>query len=182
VEVLMVGATSEASIVDRMIRAARLEPQVYEEVEHDQSATGQAMLVVVLGAVAAGIGALSGGIIGLVVGVVTALIGWAAYAFVAYWVGTNFFKGPHTEATWGQLLRTLGFASSPRVLLVLGIIPVVGLLIAFAVFVWTLITTVIAIRQALDFDTGRAIATAVVSWLVFLVVSLVVTAIVIAAV
>jgi hypothetical protein len=178
----MVEATGQTSMIDRMIRAAKLEPQVYEEVEHDQSATGQAILVVVLGAIAAGIGALYGGVIGLVVGIIAALVGWAVYAFVAYWVGTNFFKGAHTEATWGQLLRTLGFASSPRVLLILGIIPVVGLLIGLAVFVWTLITTVIAIRQALDFDTGRAIATAVVSWLALLVVSFVVTAVVASAV
>jgi hypothetical protein len=178
-EVDMIGATHQTSIIDRMIRAARLESQVYEEVEHDRSATSQALLVVVLGAIAAGIGALSGGIGGLIVGVILALVGWAVYAFVAYWVGTNFFKGPQTEATWGQLLRTLGFASSPRVLLVLGIIPVVGLFIWIAVFFWTLVTTVIAIRQALDFDTGRAIATAVVSWLAFLVISLVITAILI---
>jgi len=174
----MVEAAGQASIIDRMIRAARLERQVYEEVEHDQSATRQAMLVVVLGAIAAGIGALYGGIIALMVGIVVALIGWAVYAFIVYWVGTNFFKGPRTEATWGELLRTLGFASSPRVLLILGIIPVVGLLIWLAVFIWILVTTVIAIRQALDFDTGRAIATAVVSWLALWVVSFVVTAIV----
>ena len=173
----MVGATGQASIIDRMIRAARLEPQLYEEVEHDQSATGQAILVVVLGAIAAGIGALSGGIVALIVGIVAALVGWAVYAFVAYWVGTNFFKGPHTEATWGQLLRTLGFANSPKVLLVLAVIPAIGFLLGLVVFVWTLITTVIAIRQALDFDTGRAIATAVVSWLALLVVYVVVGAI-----
>ncbi len=166
----MVEATGQASMIDRMIRAARLEPQVYEEVEHDQSATGQALLVVVLGAVAAGIGALSGGVVGL--------IGWAVYAFIAYWVGTKIFKGPHTEATWGELLRTLGFASSPRVLLVLGIIPVVGLLIGLVVFIWWVIATVIAIRQALDFDTGRAIVTAVVSVVPTLVVLSVVAAIV----
>ena len=142
----MVGATGQASIIDRMIRAARLEPQLYEEVEHDQSATGQAILVVVLGAIAAGIGALSGGIVALIVGIVAALVGWAVYAFVAYWVGTNFFKGPHTEATWGQLLRTLGFANSPKVLLVLAVIPAIGFLRGLVVFVWTLITTVIAIR------------------------------------
>jgi hypothetical protein len=172
-EVVMVEAAGQASIIDRMIRAARLEPQLYEEVEHDQSATGQAMLVVVLGAIAAGIGALSGGVIGLIVGIIAALIFWALYAFIAYWVGTNIFKGPRTEATWGELLRTLGFASSPRVLLILGIIPIAGGLIWLAVFIWTLVTTVIAIRQALDFATGRAIATAVVSWLPMVVVPLV---------
>ncbi len=171
-------ATRESSLVDRMIRAAMLDEQLYEEVEHDQSATRQAMLVVVLGAAAAGIGALYGGLIALVVGVITALVGWAVYAFVAYWVGTHIFHGPHSSATWCELLRTLGFANSTRLLLVLLIIPVVGLFIALAVFIWTLITTVIAIRQALDFTTGRAIATAVVSWLALLLVALVLTAIV----
>ncbi len=174
----MLEATGQKSIIDRMIRAARLEPQLYEEVEHDQSATGQAMLVVVLGAIAGGIGALSGGIAGLVVGVVASLVGWVVYAFIAYWVGTHIFKGPHTEATWGQLLRTLGFANSPRVLMILLVIPVVGIFVGLAVFIWLLFTTVFAIRQALDFSTWRAIATAVVSLLAQVVIYSVVFAIV----
>ncbi len=174
----MLEATGHASMIDRMIRAARLEPQVYEEVEHDQSATVQAMLVVVLGVIAAGIGALSGGLNFSFATLVIALVGWAVLALIAYWVGTNLFKGPHTEATWGELLRTLGFASSPRVLLILGIIPVVGLFIWPVVFVWWVVATVIAIRQALDFGTGRAIITAVVSVVPTLVVLSVVAALV----
>ena len=174
----MLEATGQQSLIDRMIRAARLDPQVYEEVEHDRSATGQAMLVVVLGAIAGGIGALSGGIAGLVVGVVASLVGWVVYAYIAYWVGTNIFKGPHTEATWGQLLRTLGFANSPRILMVLVVIPVVGIFVGLAVFIWLLFTTVIAIRHALDFDTWRAIATAVVSLLAQVVIYSVVFAII----
>lgn len=174
----MLESTSQSSMIDRMIGAARLDQQVYEEVEHDRSATGQAMLVVIIGAIAGGIGALNGGVLALLVGIIASLVGWAAYAFAAYWVGTNLFKGPHTEATWGQLLRTLGFANTPRLLLVLGVIPVVGIFIGLAVLVWTLIATVVAIRTALDFDTGRAIATAIVSWLVLLVVSFVLTVIV----
>ncbi len=177
----MIEATRQASIVDRMIRAARLEPHLYEEVEHDGSATSQALLVVALGAVGGGIGALSGGITGLIFGIIAALVGWVVYAFIAYWVGTNIFKGPHTEATWGQLLRTLGFANSPRVLLALAIIPVsiISGLVVLAVFIWMLFTTVIAIRQALDFNTGRAIATAVVSLLAQIVIYSVVFAIVV---
>ena len=174
----MLEATGQKSIIDRMIRAARLEPQLYEEVEHDQSATGQALLVVVLGTIAAGIGFLSGGIGALIVGAIVFLILWAAYAFIAYWVGTNIFKGPHTSATWGELLRTLGFASSPRVLLVLTVIPIVGIFVGTAVFFWWLVATVIAIRQALDFDTGRAIATAVASLLPLVVAYYVLLAIV----
>ena len=170
----MIESTQRHSLVDRMIGAARLDAAVYEEVEHDESATPQALLVVVIGAIAAGIGALGGGAGGLLIGLVASLLGWAVYALVAYWVGTNLFKGPETSATPGELLRTLGFASSPRVLLVFGFIPVLGLLISLAVSIWMLVTTVVAIRQALDFDTGRAIGTAVVSWLALFAVTVIV--------
>jgi Yip1 domain len=171
----------QRSFIDRMMGAARLDVGAYEEVEHDESATTQAIIIVVLGAIASGIGALEGGIGGLLVGIVTALIGWAAYAYVAYWVGTNWFEGAQTSSTWGELLRTLGFASTPRLLLFLGIIPVLGYLVVLAVFIWLLATTVIAIRQALDFGTARAITTAVVSWLALAIVSLVITGIFVAA-
>jgi hypothetical protein len=167
----MVEQTTQSSFIDRMIGASRLNSEMYEEVEHDESATRQAMAVVVLGSLASGIGFLYGGLDAFVIGVVFAVISWAVYAFIAYFVGTRLFKGPQTSATWGELLRTLGFASSPRVLLVLMIIPVVGVIVYLGVLIWTLFTTVIAIRQALDFDTGRAIATAVVSWIGLLVVS-----------
>jgi hypothetical protein len=164
-------------MIDRMIRAAKLDPQLYEEVEHDQSATGQAMTVVALGAVAAGIGALGAGLGAFVGFIVIALVGWGVYAYITYLIGTKILKGPETSATWGELLRTLGFASSPRVLLILGLIPAVGVLIGLAVFVWWVIATVIAVRQALDFDTGRAVATAVISVIPTLVVMSVVVAI-----
>lgn len=170
--------STQSSLIERMVGAAKLDREIYEEVERDEQATGHAMLVVLMGAIAAGIGSLYGGIGGFVAGVVLALVGWAVYAGIAYWVGTTIFKGPHTSATWGELLRTLGFASSPRLLLILVIIPVLGLIVGLAVFVWMLFTTVVAIRQALDFDTWRAIATAVASWIGLLVVSFVVTAII----
>lgn len=157
-----------------MVGAALLQGDVYEEVEHDQDAVGQAAIVVVLGALAAGIGGIRGGPIVLTVAVVSALVGWAAYAYAAYWIGTSWFKGPRTDATWGELLRTLGFANTPRLLLVVGIIPVAGLGLGLIVFLWTLACTVVAIRHALDFDTGRAVVTAVVSWFVLLLVSFVV--------
>ncbi len=161
----------QASLTTRMIGAARLDTATYEAVEHDEGATSAALLVVVLGAIAAGIGALGTGRIGAFIGgIVAAIISWVAYAGVAYLVGSRLLATPQTQATWGQLLRTLGFAQSPRLLLVLGWIPLLGGLISLVVAIWTLVTTVVAIRQALDFTTGRAIATAVLSWLALVVV------------
>ncbi|MCM8749880.1 YIP1 family protein [Thermomicrobiaceae bacterium CFH 74404] len=161
----------QASLTARIIGAARLDTATYEAVEHDEAATSSALLVVVLAAIAAGIGTLgSGRIAAFILGVIAAIVSWAAYAGVAYLVGSRLLAGPQTQATWGQLLRTLGFAQAPRLLLVLGWIPILGVLISLIVFIWTLITTVVAIRQALDFTTGRAIGTAVIAWLVLVIV------------
>ena len=87
------------------------------------------------------------------------------YAYLTYLIGTRLLAGPETSADWGELARTLGFANAPRVLLILGVIPVVGLIVGAAVFIWVLVATVVAVRAALDFSTGRAIGTALLGWL-----------------
>jgi len=165
------------SLVERMIGAAFLDTSTYEAVERDQNATSSALLIVVLAAIASGIGLLgSGNLLAVIFGILAALIGWAAYAGVAYLVGSRLLAGPQTQATWGQLLRTLGFAQTPRLLLVLTFIPLFGFVLNLVVWVWTLVTTVVAIRQALDFTTGRAIVTAIVSWIILAIVQFILLA------
>ena len=165
-------------MIRRMIGAARLHAETYEEVEADKSATLQAILVVVLVALAAGIGNLgSGSIIGLVVGVVIGIVGWALWAWITYFIGTTLFKTPETQADWGQLARTLGFAQSPGVLKVFGIVPVIGPVVFGVVSIWQLIAMVIAIRQALDYtSTLRAIGVAVVGFIAYAVLTSIVFA------
>jgi hypothetical protein len=172
-------------LIERMIRAAQLDVGVYEEVEHDESATQQALIVVILVALAsiiggiisvamspavpAGVpGAAQPSIVGAIVGgLLSAFLGWILWAYVTYFVGTSFFGG---TATPGEMLRTLGFAQAPGVLRILIFIPVLGGIIGFITAIWTLVTGVIAIRQALDFTTGKAIATAVISFIVVIIV------------
>lgn len=160
------GESITRSFFDRILGAARLDDAVYEEVEHDRSALGQAALVVVLTSLAAGIGGIAeegvSGFIGLTLG---ALVAWAVYAWLTYFIGTRLLAGPQTVADWGEVARALGFAQSPRFLLILGVVPVLAVLVGLVVFVWVLITTVIALRTALDFSTGRAIGTAIIGWL-----------------
>jgi hypothetical protein len=148
--------------------AAALDVATYEEVENDLTATGQAATVVAIAAVAAAIGASRQGSGGVIATLLASLLGWALWAGVTYVVGTKLMDG---TATWGELLRTLGFAQSPRILLVLGIIPVLGKLVVLVVGIWTLVTGVVAIRQALDITTGKAIVTAVVSLIAIIVVT-----------
>ena len=162
----MTGMQPDTSIIPRMIRAVRLESSLYEEVEHDRDATRQAALVVAGTSLAAGIGGgFALGVGGLIFVTVASLVGWAFYAWLTYFIGTRLLAGPDTEADWGELARALGFANSPRALLIFGVVPALAGLLALIVGIWVLITTVIAIRQALDFSTGRAIGTAIVGWL-----------------
>ena len=151
------------SLVGRMIGAAMLDVATYEEVEHDTSATTQAGLVVVLVAVAQGIASPAG----VISGIVGSLIGWLAMAGLTYFIGTRLFKG---TATWGELLRTLGFATAPGILYIVGIIPVLGALASLAIMIWVLVAVVIAIRQALDITTGKAVLTGLLGMIAWAVI------------
>ena len=144
------------SIVGRMIRACRLDVHLFEEVEGDRSATRQALSVVVLVALATGIASLgTTGISGLFVGVVVSIAGWGIWAGRVYLIGTKLLATQATHADWGQLARTLGFAQSPGIFRVLGVVPVVGTSIFLVVSIWMLIAMVIAVRQALDYTSTR---------------------------
>jgi hypothetical protein len=162
-----------SSLFDRMIRAARLDVSLYEEVEADEKATTQAFTVVMLSSICAGIGT---GIreavmghgpgrigIGFVGGLVSAFVVWFIWSFVTYFIGTKVFGG---TASFGELLRTIGFSNSPGVLLILSFIPILGGLVSFVVSIWQLMSMVVAVRQALDFTTGKAVLTCIVGWIV----------------
>jgi Yip1 domain len=157
-----------AAFVERMIGAAKLEVATYEEVEADQNALGQAIGVVVLSAVASGIGALGGGVSGLLTGIVAALVGWFVWAGIIFLVGTKVLPEPQTKADLGQLLRTMGFAASPGVFNVLGIIPLFGWIVRFAVMIWQLIAMVIAVRAALDYQNAvKAVLVCLIGWVAY---------------
>ncbi|MGD0854430.1 MAG: YIP1 family protein [Dehalococcoidia bacterium] len=173
---------ASGTLFPRMLRAAKLEPQLYEEVEADSTVTGQALLVVVLVALASGIGAgistlMKGGgesavgfVSSLSWGVIGSLIVWFIFSLLSFWLGTSIFKGPETKSTLGELLRTLGFAYTPGLLNIFSFIPVLGSFIPFVTFVWTIIASVIAVRQACDFTTGKAVGTVIVAAIIPLII------------
>ncbi|MFQ5679087.1 MAG: YIP1 family protein [Gemmatimonadota bacterium] len=162
--------TRRRSLVERMQGAALLHIDVYEEVEADTTATSQAAVVVGIVAVAAAVGGLSAGGQGFFSGLLGAYVGWLVWSGLTYLIGDRIFGG---TATWGELLRTIGFAQAPGVLLVLALVPVLGGIAVVGVRLWMLVTGIVAIRQALDFDTGRAILTALLGWLAAVLVALV---------
>lgn len=175
---------SSESIFNRMIRAAKLDVNLYEEVELDTSANGQAFLVVVLVSLATGFGSGIAGLLtqggiwfvwGLLIGLATSIIGWLAWAFVVYIVGAFIFKSSETSATWGELLRTIGFSTTPGILRFFSFIPIVGGIVSLGASIWVLIAGIIAVRQALDFSTGRAIITCIVGWVVYMLIIFLIT-------
>ncbi len=154
--------------LDRIVRAAKLDVNLYEEVEADKGAMSQAMGVVVLSSVAAGIGSIGQiGIKGVIIGTITALIAWYVWAYITYFIGTKILPEPQTQADHGELLRTIGFSSSPGLLRILAIIPGIGGIIFMITSVWMLVAMVIAVRQALDYQsTLRAVGVCIIGWVI----------------
>jgi len=155
-----------STFAERIMRAAALDVNTYEEVEADTTATTQAMGVVVLSSIAQGIGVstLEGGV-GFFAGAIGALIVWFIWAFIVYIIGTKVLPEPQTHSDLGELLRTTGFSASPGLLRVLGILPLIGGLVMFATNIWMLIAMIIAVRQALDYQsTGRAVGVCLIGW------------------
>jgi hypothetical protein len=166
------------TFVERLIGAAKLDTRVYEEVEADRTATPQALAVVVLASLAGGIG-VGEGVRGLIFGTVAGLVGWAIWAWLTYFIGTRWLPEPGTQADTGELLRTIGFATSPGILRVLGIVPFLGAIVFSVTAIWTLVAVVIAVRQALDYrSTGRAVGVCVIGWLVQVVLFVIIGVIV----
>ena len=154
-----------------MVRAAKLDVNLYEEVEADKQAMGQAMGVVVLASLAAGIGSVgTTGISGLFLGTIGALAGWFIWAFITFFVGTKILPEPQTEADYGELLRTIGFSSSPGLLRILGVVPILGPIIFIGCGIWMLVAMIIAVRQALDYkSTWRAVGVCIIGWIIQMV-------------
>jgi hypothetical protein len=165
-------------MLDRIIGVFKLSKPTFAEIEHDPNATTEAAIIVAivafLSVIGSLIGALIGGqnlgeiLLGLISTFVLVFINWFIWGAVTYFVGTQLFDG---TADLGEMLRVIGYAQAPRFL---GIIPCVGLIVGF---IWSLIAAVIGIQEGLDFDLGKAIATAIIGWIIVIVIGAIVQAI-----
>ncbi len=160
----------------RVMRAVVLDASLYEEVEHDRTAMPGAGTVVLLSSLAAGLGA--GGWQGVsprafVVFSAIALVSWLVWAAITLEIGTRLMPEPQTRASYGELLRPLGFAAAPGLLQVFAAFPVVTGPVFALCAVWMLAAMVVAVRQALDYtSTGRAVAVCGLGWAVAVAMSL----------
>ena len=163
-----------ATFGERIIGAAKLRSATYEDVEHDGKALGQAMIVVILSSIATAIGTGINATTGdLVRGTLAALASWFVWAGLTFFIGTKLFATQATHATWGELLRTTGFAASPALLRILGVIPFTTGFIFFVTSVWMLMTFVVAVQASLDYrNIWRAVAVCLVGWLVYMAIGI----------
>ena len=159
---------SKNSFNNRIIRATMLDSNLYEEVEADKGALGQAMTIVVLSSIAAGIGLYkTGGFSGIITGTMASLISWYVWAYLTYFIGTKFLPESQTQADLGELLRTIGFSSSPGLLRVFYFVPGIGVLLYLISSIWMLVAMIIAVRQALDYNsTLRSVGVCVIGYII----------------
>ena len=153
--------------LNRVFRAIKIDIDLYEEVEKDKSATVQAGIVVVLSSLAAGVGALQLGVSNFLLAPALSLLSWYVWAYVIYFVGVKLFGGPKTKSNHGELLRTIGFSSAPGLIRVFGFTPELMSITFIGAGIWMLVAMVVAVRQALDYQsTWRAIGVVVIGFLV----------------
>lgn len=164
------------TFLQRLIGAVSLDAAIYEEVEADSGATSQALAVVIMSSIAAGIGArgFGGASAGtIVIMTVGAVLGWAAWALVTLQVGGRLMPEPQTSVDMGQLLRTIGFATAPGIVRVVGIIPAATVPAFVVTSVWMLLAMIVAVRQALDYkSTARAVVVCAIGWLLSVAIGL----------
>jgi len=163
---------------DRVVGAMKLDPNAFEDVERDATAIGQSVGVIVLAAVAEGIGWIYyGGLTGIVRGAFSAVIGFLVWSLIIWLVGTKLMPEPATKADFPETFRVLGFAAAPGLANVLTIIPIIGWLLWFVILLWRMAAMVIAVKQVLDYSTiGKAIVVVLIGFVINIVVTMVILA------
>lgn len=151
-------------LIQRLIRAAKLDHNLYDEVKQDTKALPQAMIVVLVSSFAAGIGSVSKiGTVGIFAGTLVGLIGWYILAMLTYFIGTRILPEPQAKSDIGQLLRTIGFSTAPGIIRFLGVISGLERLIFSFSAAWMLVAMVIAVKSAFGYKNyWRAIAICVI--------------------
>jgi hypothetical protein len=157
------------TLIQRLRGALVLDANAFEDVEHDPGSMAQALSIVVVGSLAASAGAgFSSGLVALLQETLKALMGWVMWAVATYFLGMRMWPEPSTKTDLDELMRVIGFAFAPNLLLVLGVLPGIGDWIRGIVALWILAGTVVAVRQALDYhSTARAFRVVVVGWVIF---------------
>jgi Yip1-like protein len=162
-----------ASFAERMTGAMKADVRTFEEIEADQTALPQAVAAIVIAGLASLIGnVFRVGIIGGFMFLIVTLCSYALWALVVVLIGTKVMPEPTTKADFNEGFRVMGFTAAPGVFNVLAIIPILGYVISFAIWIWMIVVGVVAVRQVLDYtNTGRAIIVCLIAGVICWIVS-----------
>ena len=156
-----------STLLQRLLGSACFNSQSYEEIEADHHANVQAIVIVLISSLAASLGAGIKGMHDTAIMLVFAIVNWIIWVLLTLFIGTRLLPRRETRSDFGEIFRTTAFSSTPGIFRILGLVPVVGWYLFIGATVWMLFTFVVAIRQALDFEsTGRALAVSLLGWLI----------------
>ena len=166
--------TQSQKLIPRMIRAAKLDVSLYDEIADDRSTTTQAISAVFISSLAFGTGnILRTGAVGFVGNILFGLLGWVVWASVIFFLGTTLLRESQTQPDWGRVARTTAFAASPLCIAILGIIPidVLSFIIVLVAMLWRLVAVVIATQQAFGYtNIIRAVSATMIGFVAHLIV------------
>ena len=157
--------------LNRFIRAAKLDVELYEEVIADPLTLNQAWITVLIYCMAASWGGFGGvGAVGANIAMITTPIGGDLWAFFTYYIVTRFLRENKAEIERTErktVIRAMGFASAPGVVRLLGFIPGLGIVALAGASIWQIVSSTIAVRLALNFESPyRAVAACIIAWLI----------------
>jgi hypothetical protein len=164
-----------ATFTERLTGVLKADVRTFQEIESDPNAIGQAAAVIVLAGVASMIGNVfrMGTAYGVRMLIVT-LIGYALWSLLVVLIGTKVMPEPSTKADFQEAFRVIGFTAAPGVFNVLAIVPILGYVISLAVWIWTIVLGVIAVREVLDYsNTGRAVVVCLIAFVVCWIITFV---------
>lgn len=157
-----------SAMLQRVVRAVTFDQKFYNEAKYDARLNQEALIVVIAATVLSGLGALFSGLIPFLITVVMSVAGYYLLSYFITIVGRNFFNGQGTQE---QVQRLIGYAWAPRALGLLSWIPCIGWLVGLVAMLWSVAIAVVAVREAHEFDTTKAIITAVGGWLIVMVLT-----------
>ena len=156
-----------STFLNRVFRAVKIDPEVFNEVQKDKNATLSAAAVVLLSSTAAGIGAASMGMGNFIMAPIFSLVSWFVWAYIVYFVGVKLFPDTKTKTTQFALLRAIGFSSAPGIIRIFGFNESLMTVTFIGSAFWMLACMVVAVKSALDYESlWKAFGVVVVAWLI----------------
>ena len=155
------------ALFQRMLRAARMDAQLFEEIVSDPTLQGQSVWVVAIFAMATAFGTftlISGTAVNI--GLLTTMIGWYIWAFSVFYIGTRILKGDSAPPDRKTIMRVMAFACAPGIFRLLGLIPKTTTLVFIVTSLWMLATAVFGLKKVFpQRSTFKISVVTVVTWI-----------------